>query len=298
MNPAFAQPAILGGPASQGRSLTFRLIPERKPAKALLQLAQIFDPAWGVVGIGLPLSQALSAEIPALRGFPALAGPGCAVPSTQQALWILLSNDDRSALFDRTQQVVQALADAFELDDALDTFIYAGGRDLTGYEDGTENPPEEERPAVALADGEPGYQSSSFVAVQRWQHDLRAFNGHPKSERDAMIGRERESNEELEEAPESAHVKRTAQEDFEPAAFMLRRSMPWSSGTAQGLEFIAYGHSLEAFEQVMRRMAGLEDGVVDALFRFSRPITGGYYWCPPIMGGRLDLRMLGKSFAV
>lgn len=297
MNPAFAQPAILSGPAAQGRSLTFRLIPERQAAAALARLVEIFDPAWGVVGLGLPLVLALGAAIPALRGFPALVGSDCTVPSTQQALWLMLTDDDRGVLFDRSQRIQQALADAFALDDALDTFIYAGGRDLTGYEDGTENPPEKERAAVALAEGEPGYQSSSFVAVQRWEHDLNAFNAHPQAERDAMIGRERVSNEELADAPASAHVKRSAQEDFAPAAFMLRRSMPWATAHAQGLEFVAYGRSLDAFEQVMRRMTGLEDGVTDALFRFSRPVTGGYYWCPPIMAGRLDLRLLGTAFA-
>lgn len=43
----------------------------------------------------------------------------------------------------------------------------------------------------------------------------------------------------------------------------------------------------------MRRMAGLEDGIVDALFRFSRPTSGGYYWCPPLREGHLDLSALG-----
>lgn len=297
MNPAFAQPVILSGPAAQGRSLTFRLVQSNQSAAALSKLIETFDPAWGVVGLGLPLVTALGGTVPGLRIFSALSGPGCDVPSTQQALWVMLTDADRGILFDRSQKIQQALADAFALDDALDTFIYAGGRDLTGYEDGTENPQGDEQAAVALADGAPGHQSSSFVAVQRWEHDLRTFNAHPKSERDAMIGRERESNEELEDAPESAHVKRSAQEDFEPEAFMLRRSMPWATAHAQGLEFIAYGKSLDAFEQVMRRMAGLDDGVVDALFRFSRPVTGGYYWCPPIMAGRLDLRLLGKPFA-
>ena len=69
--------------------------------------------------------------------------------------------------------------------------------------------------------------------------------------------------------------------------------MPWATAQAQGLEFIAYGKSLEAFEQVLRRMAGLDDGIVDALFTFSRPVTGGYYWCPPVKSGRLDLSFVG-----
>ena len=43
----------------------------------------------------------------------------------------------------------------------------------------------------------------------------------------------------------------------------------------------------------MRRMAGQDDGIVDALFGISRPVTGAYFWCPPMRGGRLDLRRLG-----
>ena len=88
-------------------------------------------------------------------------------------------------------------------------------------------------------------------------------------------------------------MKRAAQESYDPPAFMVRRSMPWATEAAQGLEFIAYGASLDAYEHVLRRMLGLEDGVVDALFSFSRPITGGYYWCPPVTDARLDLRALG-----
>ena len=43
----------------------------------------------------------------------------------------------------------------------------------------------------------------------------------------------------------------------------------------------------------LRRMAGLDDGIVDALVGFSRPVSGGYYWCPPLRDGRLDLAALG-----
>ena len=79
----------------------------------------------------------------------------------------------------------------------------------------------------------------------------------------------------------------------EPPAFQVRRSMPWATAREQGLEFIAYGESLDRFERVLRRMAGLEDGVVDGLFTFSKPVTGSYFWCPPAVGDRLDLTSLG-----
>jgi putative iron-dependent peroxidase len=44
---------------------------------------------------------------------------------------------------------------------------------------------------------------------------------------------------------------------------------------------------------LLQHMLGLDDGVTDALFKFTRPLTGGYYWCPPMVDGKLDLSRLG-----
>ena len=82
-------------------------------------------------------------------------------------------------------------------------------------------------------------------------------------------------------------MKRTEQESFEPEAFVVRRSLPWTDGPENGLMFVAFGRTLDAFEMQLRRMVGLDDGIVDGLFRFTRPITGGYYWCPPVDGSQL-----------
>ena len=98
---------------------------------------------------------------------------------------------------------------------------------------------------------------------------------------------------ELDDAPASAHVKRTAQESFTPEAFVLRRSMPWALGHKMGLMFVAFGCSLDAFEVQMRRMAGLDDGITDGLFQISKPVTGSYLWCPPMHKGQPDLQQLG-----
>jgi putative iron-dependent peroxidase len=130
--------------------------------------------------------------------------------------------------------------------------------------------------------------------VQRWEHRFELFDAMSRNEQDNAIGRRRDDNEEIDDAPPSAHVKRTAQESFEPAAFVVRRSMPWAGDDGRaGLVFVAFGRSFDAYEAQLRRMAGLDDGIEDALFRFTRPETGAYYWCPPLRGGRLDLRALG-----
>lgn len=289
------QPRILAPIPALARGLSFSLRPDARAAAALRGLAAAFDLAQGVVGIGEPLARALAASLPGLRAFPSLAGPGpgVEVPGIEHALWVHLHGSDRGGLFDLEAQVTDAIGDAFTLADAVDMFRYRNGRDLSGFEDGTENPEGDDAVAAATVTAGEGMAGSSFVAVQRWLHDLVRYRRMTLAERNAMMGRDLESNDELEDAPPSAHVKRSAQEDYDPPAFMWRRSMPWAKGDEHGFEFIAYGESLDRFERVMRRMAGLDDGIVDGLFAFSRPVTGAYYWCPPVAQGKLDLRAVG-----
>lgn len=293
MKPSLSQPGILAAPSPVGRSLAFRIVPGADVSAAVKRLVRGFSTSWGVMGLGEPLVRALGRTIPGLRPFPELPASAGHIPSTQQALWLFLRNRDRTEIFDATVAFQSLVEGAFALEDGMDTFVYAEGRDLSGYEDGTENPRRAAAIAAALIAKGKGLAGSSFVAVQRWTHDLRLFRSLPRAQRDAIIGRRADTNVEIATAPASAHVKRSAQESFDPPAFMVRRSMPWATAHEQGLEFIAYVESLDRFERVLRRMAGFDDGIVDGLFTFSRPLTGGYYWCPPVTRGRLNLSYLG-----
>lgn len=288
------QPGILATPVPpHACHLFFALDAADALPAALDRLSQLADGEATVVGFGASLLQALGRHLDGLRAFPVLDGAPVDIPSTQHALWCWLRGDDRGELLHRSRALSAALAPALRLVQSTDAFRYQSGRDLTGYEDGTENPEGEAAIAAAIAgDGPAGIQGGSFAAVQHWVHDLDGFARMPEGEQDHIIGRRKSDNEELEDAPESAHVKRTAQESFAPEAFVLRRSMPFSDAREAGLLFLAFGHSFDAFEAQLRRMAGLEDGIVDALFRFSRPTSGGYYWCPPLQDGRPDLRAL------
>lgn len=288
------QAGILAPLPQAARYLSFSLKAGVDPSQALRALAAAADGEATLVGLGASLVAALDTRIEGLKSFPALAAPGLDIPSTQTALWLWLRGEDRGELLHRGQALTALIEEAFSLEQALDTFLHAGGRDLSGFEDGTENPKDEAALKAAIVP-EAGHApaGSSFVAVQQWIHDLRGFSARPAHEQNMTIGRDKESNEELEDAPESAHVKRTAQEDFEPEAFVLRRSMPWVEAERAGLFFVAFGASLEAFEAQLYRMSGLEDGIRDALFSFTHPLTGAYYWCPPVSGAKLDLSALG-----
>ena len=274
----------------QARYLTFALRAGKRPRQALKKLAAMCDGEFTVVGIGQPLLRALDTRIPGMRRFPAYATRRVRVPSTPAALWCWLRGGERGELVHRSRSIEQALAPAFKLAGAIDAFRHGSGRDLTGYEDGTENPKGAKALAAALVRGAgAGLDGATFVAVQQWVHDLDRFAAMSQKKQDNSIGRRKRDNVELDNAPASAHVKRTAQESFTPEAFVVRRSMPWNDATRAGLVFVAFGHTPDTFAAQLKRMVGAEDGIVDALFNFTQPVSGAYYWCPPVKRGRLDL---------
>ena len=288
------QSGILAPVPKFGRYLNFVLGAAAEPRQGLLELAKIADGKDVVVGIGQSTVLALGKNIAELRPFPTNFGAGLVLASTSPALWCWLRGHDRGDLWHASKRIVAAVAPAFALDGVIDAFNHGGGRDLTGYEDGTENPQGAKAADAAIArGGGDGLDGSSFVAVQLWVHDFKAFEAMSSKDQDNAIGRRKSDNQELADAPESSHVKRTAQESFEPEAFVLRRSMPWADGLRGGLNFVAFGKSFDAFEAQLKRMVGAEDGVTDALFKFTQPVSGSYLWCPPMREEKLDLRALG-----
>lgn len=290
-----AQTGILQPIPAHARYLSCQLRVGADPRTVLRRLVSQADGQATVVAFGASLVRELGVQISGLKTFTGVEGARIKLPATPTDLLLWLRGTDRGELLIRSRHLETLLAPAFDVTDITDAFNHDNGRDLTGYEDGTENPQGEDALAAALLpeSAGPGLAGSSFVAVQRWQHHMSRFEAMSRHQQDDTIGRARESNEELDDAPASAHVKRTAQESFEPEAFVLRRSMPWAEGNEGGLVFTAFGHSFDAFEAQLRRMSGAEDGITDALFSFTEPQTGAYFWCPPVLDGALDLRALG-----
>ncbi len=287
------QSGILADNPPMARFMTFNIHSLQELPNCLLELKDMVDGENLVIGMGQSLVLALKKSIDGLRNFTPVSAAGLDIPATPAALWCWLRGNDRGELFHQSRLIESLLLPAFTLSSCIDSFCYDKNRDLSGYEDGTENPQGEEAIKAAIVNNQgPGMDGSSFVAVQQWLHDFDTFDAMSSEQQDDCIGRHVENNEEFDEAPESAHVKRAAQESFTPEAFMLRHSMPWTSETEGGLMFVAFGHSFDAFETILKRMAGLDDGLQDELFKFTHPVTGYYFWCPPMKGTSLDLSLL------
>jgi porphyrinogen peroxidase len=277
------QPSILAAVPRAASYLFLRRKAGVKPAAALKTLRTLAGLVSGedtVLGVGSILMNTLERPVADLRAFPVIAGAKVDLPISQSDIALWVRGVDAGEVFHRTRHWQRLAAPAFETDSVWNAFRHQTGHDLTGFEDGTENPKGRAAIAAALV-GEGPMAGSSFLALQPWVHQFDQFDALKPTARNHVIGRDLVSNEELDDAPASAHVKRTAQEAFSPEAFVLRRSMPWARDNRAGLMFAAFGRSFDAFEAQLTRMCGAEDGVVDALFSISRPIGGGYYWCPP-----------------
>ena len=301
-----AQPGILQDTPSVARYLRFELARPKALPQALQALSEQVDGAAVVAGLGADAVAALGAEVPGLHAFPQWAKARKPMPATPTALWLWLRSTpahgrqratDTGDLLARSRAFEAMLAPALKLAQVVDGFTHArntrgAAHDLSGFEDGTENPAD--GAAVALVRGQgAGLDGGSLVAVPQWQNDWRRLQAMSREQQDLVIGRRLRGNAEINDAPASAHVKRTAQENFAPEAFIWRRSMPWAAGQDGGLMFVAFGATLDAFEAQLHRMVGLDDGTSDALYRFTTPVTGFTAWCPPLRRGRLDLRALG-----
>ncbi|MDR8241964.1 porphyrinogen peroxidase, partial [Acinetobacter baumannii] len=87
-------------------------------------------------------------------------------------------------------------------------------------------------------------------------------------------------NEEIDgdERPVTSHLSRVDLKEDGKGLKIVRQSLPYgtASGT-HGLYFCAYCARLYNIEQQLLSMFGDTDGKRDAMLRFTKPVTGGYY---------------------
>ena len=245
-----------------------------------------------VFGVGYKLLHALNKQPEGMQEFSEFQHP--AGRRRSYDMWFWLRAEDPGVVHQHLRRLLSATEEFISLKVQYQSFRYREGRDLSGYVDGTENPAGEEalQAAIRISDDE-NQHGASLVTVQPWVHELDYFKGLPQEQQDDTFGRHLADNEEF-DAPESAHVKRTAQESFDPESFILRRSMPWVDHKNEaGLIFVAFSDDFAKFNRMFQRMLGMDDGIEDALFSFTMPLFGANFWCPPTgKNGRINLQFL------
>ncbi|GGC00768.1 peroxidase [Marinobacterium zhoushanense] len=225
-------------------------------------------------------------ERPALlRPFPALEKGARVAPSTPIDLLFIVRADQYDACFELSREIEQALQGAVTLVDEVHGFRYLDSRDLTGFVDGTENPEGDDRLDVALVgDEDPQFAGGSYLHLQRYEHDLSAWNRQSLKEQEDTYGRTKADNIEYPSAEKSphAHTKRTSLKRPDGSSIeILRQSMPYGDAARKGLMFVSLCRTPENFELMLKSMVeGDEEGRADRILQFTRAVSGAAFFVP------------------
>jgi porphyrinogen peroxidase len=207
-------------------------------------------------------------------------------PATQHDLWLWINGSSQDVVFEHARAAALAIETVAQLANEQVAFVHRDSRDLTGFLDGTANPTLLEAPMAALVpDGQPG-AGGSHVLTMRWVHDLNAFNSLPVAKQEQVFGRTKAESIELEgdAKPPTAHIARVEIEDANGVELPIyRRSVPYGNVAEHGLYFVAFTADRSRFDTMLSRMFGTDvDGLHDHLTDFSRPVSGAYYYAPPM----------------
>lgn len=238
-----------------------------------------------VVAFGHDLWRDLSGGVGAaeLKNFAPM-GKGLA-PATQHDVMIHILSLRHDVNFTLAQAALAAFGDALKIEEEIHGFRWVEERDLSGFVDGTENPQGEEtrREVAVINDGVDA--GGSYVFVQRWEHNLNQLNRMSVHDQEMIIGRTKEANEEIDgdERPETSHLTRVDLKENGKGLKIVRQSLPYGTASGpHGLYFIAYCARLHNIEQQLLSMFGETDGKRDGMLRFTKPVTGGYYFAPSL----------------
>ena len=188
--------------------------------------------------------------------------------------------------FELATQIMARIGKAITAVDEVQGFRYFDDRDLMGFVDGTENPRGEAAAnAVLIGDEDADFANGSYVIVQKYLHNLEAWNALPTEAQERIIGRTKLSDIELDDSvkPTSAHSALTTIVENGIEIKILRDNMPFGrpSQGEFGTYFIGYSRSPRTIEQMLENMfIGRPPATTTAYLDFSRAVTGNLFFVP------------------
>ena len=242
-----------------------------------------------VVGIGSALWDRMGASPrPAeLKPFAPVKGPVHTAPATPGDVLLHIRAARADLCFELERIVLDKLGDSVQVQDEVSGFRYFDARDLLGFVDGTANPTGNDLPpATLVGDEDPDFAGGSYVVVQKYLHNLQTWGQTPTHEQEAIIGRTKIDNIELDDddAPRKSHkTLATIVDDQGVEHDILRGNMPFGRpGKGEyGTYFIGYSRRLWVTLKMLERMfVGVPAGAYDRILDFSTPHTGCTFFVP------------------
>jgi porphyrinogen peroxidase len=259
-----------------GRTVGFRI-----PAAGLACVTGIGSDAWDRLFAGPKPAQ--------LQAFREVAGDRHRAIATPGDLLFHIRASQMDVCFELATMIAARLAGAATIVDEVHGFKYFDERDLLGFVDGTENPVGHTAlEAVSVGDEDAAFAGGSYVVVQKYVHDLTAWNALSVEEQEKVIGRTKLSNVELDDdvKPSNSHVALNVIEDDDGTELkILRDNMPFGSVARGefGTYYIAYARTPAIIERMLTNMfVGDPVGNYDRILDFSTALTGCLFFVPTV----------------
>jgi len=253
----------------------------REPAKRLSMVTSIGSDAWDRLFTGPRPRE--------LHPFIELKGPRHHAPSTPGDLLFHIRAESLDVCFELAGRVLRAMAGAITVVDEVHGFRFFDNRDLLGFVDGTENPGGPlARAATQIGDEDPDFAGGCYVHVQKYLHDMAAWNALSVEEQERVVGRTKVDDIELpdEVKPANSHVALNVITDDDGNELkILRHNMPFGEvGTGEyGTYYIAYSRTPSVTERMLRNMfIGDPPGNTDRILDFSTARTGCLFFTPTV----------------
>jgi porphyrinogen peroxidase len=265
---------LLADMAGLQRSVGFRI-----PGGDLACVAAVGSDAWDRLFAGPRPAE--------LHQFRELSGPRHRAPGTPGDLLFHIRGNRMDLCFEFAAQVMARLAGAVTVADEVHGFRYFDERDLIGFVDGTESPGGRAGVRAAIiGDQDPDFAGGSYVIVQKYVHDIPAWNSLPVEDQERAVGRTKLDDIELPDdaKPPNSHVAlNTVTGPDGEEMQIIRANMPFGDvGRGEfGTYFIGYAASPAVTEQMLQNMfIGRPPGNTDRILDFSTALTGGLFFAP------------------
>nr|WP_090339304.1 Dyp-type peroxidase [Mycolicibacterium malmesburyense]CRL67517.1 Dyp-type peroxidase [Mycolicibacterium malmesburyense] len=258
-----------------------RAIGFRDPAKRLSAVTSIGSDAW---------DRLFSGPRPAeLHPFVEVRGDRHHAPATEGDLLFHIRAESMDVCFELATKLADAMAGAITVVDETHGFKFFDNRDLMGFVDGTENPDGPlARSATQIGDEDPDFAGSCYVHVQKYVHDMAAWNSLSVEEQERVIGRTKLDDIELDDAvkPANSHVALNVIEDDDGTELkIVRHNMPFGEiGKGEfGTYYIGYSRTPSVTERMLDNMfIGDPPGNTDRILDFSTALTGSMFFTPTV----------------
>nr|WP_096290178.1 Dyp-type peroxidase [Mycobacterium ahvazicum] len=258
-----------------------RAIGFRDPTKRLSVITSIGSAAWDRLFGGSRPAE--------LHPFIELNGPRHTAPATAGDLLFHIRAETMDVCFELAGRILKSMADAVTVVDEVHGFKFFDNRDLLGFVDGTENPDGAIAvSASTIGDEDPGFAGSCYVHVQKYLHDMTAWESLSVTEQERVIGRTKLEDIELDDdvKPSDSHVALNVIEDDDGNELkIIRHNMPFGElGAGEfGTYYIGYSRTPEVTERMLRNMfIGDPPGNTDRILDFSTAVTGGLFFSPTV----------------